>query len=290
MNPSTTHSALSPWENNTDGDVVATATQDASRSEDERRKVVIIFGWLGAKMATLRKYADTYQRLFPYSSQVIVAADPCDTGHLPAREQAILPVLKKLQELNVLSNDRRDDPPKILLHVMSNGGLMSLVDLGSAIRKHKIKFPPGTKCAAIFDSTPAPPTLLLAIRAFTAGTRSMVKKVVISLTLSVVYFFTSLFRTMTRRPEAIAQGMAALNEPGFLPFTSVRTPRMYFYSSGDHIVPAEAVEEHAARARMAGFPVRMVNFGKSGHVSHVRDYPEKYWEGVRTFWAEAMKD
>ena len=32
-------------------------------------------GVVGAKMATLRKYAEAYERLFPASAQVIVLAD-----------------------------------------------------------------------------------------------------------------------------------------------------------------------------------------------------------------------
>lgn len=207
----------------------------------------------------------------------------------------------------MLSDNSWDNPPKVLIHAMSNGeclqpeysspwltlvsagGLMSLVDLAAAIRKRHLKSPPDTKCALILDSTPAPPTLVLAIRAFTAGTRGLVKKGLLSLGLSVVYFITWAFRFITRRPESIAQGMAALNQPGFLPFTSTHTARMYLYSSADNIVPAQAVEDHAARARMAGFPVQMIDFGRSGHVSHARVYPEKYWEAVRTFWIEALK-
>ena len=129
---------------------------------------------------------------------------------------------------------------------------MSMVDLATAIRKRDLKSPPGTKCAMILDSTPAPLSLLLAIRAFTASTRSLVKTGLLSLTLTVVYFFTWVFRTIARKPEPIAQAMSALNQADLFPFTSARTARMYLYSSGDHIVPAQAVEEHAARARMAG--------------------------------------
>ncbi|RPD78425.1 DUF829-domain-containing protein [Lentinus tigrinus ALCF2SS1-7] len=267
---------------------VDTATPNAGGSE-KQPTIIIIFGWLGAKMVTLCKYAEAYQRLFPSSAQIIVAADTLRYWKPPnAREKAVLPALKKLQELSVLSDDRSDDPPRILLHAMSNGGLMSLVDLARAIRKRNLKSPPGTKCAVILDSTPAPATLPLAVRAFTAGTRGLVKKGLLLLVLAVVYFLTWVFRTIARRPEAIAQAMAALNDPDILPFTSLRTPRMYLYSTADNIVQAPAVEEHAARARMVGFPVQMINFGKSGHVSHARDYPEKYWEGVREFWLEAL--
>ena len=38
--------------------------------------VLLITVTVGAKMATLRKYGDTYQKLYPTSAQVIVQADP----------------------------------------------------------------------------------------------------------------------------------------------------------------------------------------------------------------------
>lgn len=165
---------------------------------------------------------------------------------------------------------------------------MSLADLGIALRRRNVKVSNGAKCAIIFDSTPAPPTLSLAVRAFTASIRSRFQKLLFAFGLSVVYFLTFVVRTILRQPEAIALVLKQLNDPRLLPWTSVRTPRMYFYSSGDRIVPASDVEEHAAGARMSGFHVQMLNFGKSGHVSHARDYPEKYWEAVRAFWNEAV--
>lgn len=164
---------------------------------------------------------------------------------------------------------------------------MSLADFAMALRKRNVKARTGSKCAIILDSTPAPLTLMLAIRAFTASIRSRFKKYLMACALFIVYLLTFILRTLTGRPEGIAVVMKQLNEPYLLPWTSIKTPRMYFYSTGDRIVPARAVEEHAAKARMAGFPVQMLSFGKSGHVSHARDYPEQYWEAVRRFWMEA---
>ena len=166
---------------------------------------------------------------------------------------------------------------------------MSLVDFAAALWKRNIKHLNGTKCAIIFDSTPAPATLPLVIRAFTASMRSRLQRYVMAIVLTVVYAFTTALRIVTRRREATVIVMEHLNDPDLLPWTSIRTPRMYFYSTGDKIVPASAVEEHAAQARMAGIPVQMVNYGKSDHVSHARDYPDRYWEAVRLFWMEASE-
>lgn len=165
---------------------------------------------------------------------------------------------------------------------------MSLYDFASVLRRRNLKAPDGTKCAIIFDSAPAPGSLVLAIRAFTAGLRSRFKKYMVALVLTIVLSLTFIIRTIFRLPEPLSVLLQKLNDPLLLPWTSVRTPRMYLYSNGDKIVPAQAVEEHAAQARMAGFPVQMMNFGKSDHVSHARDFPGKYWETVRTFWDEAI--
>ena len=161
--------------------------------------------------------------------------------------------------------------------------------MAAVLRKRNIQSPPSTKCAIIFDSAPTPPTLTLTIRAFAAGMRGWFRKLLTGCVLVVVYGLTAIIRTLFRRPRPLSREIAALNDPALLPWTSKATPRLYLYSAGDVIVPASAVEEHAAHARMAGFPVQMVNFGQSAHVSHARDHPEKYWEAVRGFWSEAMR-
>ena len=166
---------------------------------------------------------------------------------------------------------------------------MSLVDFANALQRRKLRSPDETKGAIIFDSTPAPLTLPLAIRAFTASTRNRLKKYLMALGLTFALFLSFVFRNLTRRPETISVMIKQLNDPWLLPWTSLRTPRMYFYSDGDRIVPSRAVEEHAAWARMAGYPVHMLNFGKSAHVSHARDYPERYWEAVRSLWLESVR-
>ena len=165
---------------------------------------------------------------------------------------------------------------------------MSVSDMAAVLRRLKIQPVPGSKCAFIFDSTPTPPTYILTLRAFTAGLRGWLRKLLAGGVLTVVYFLTFVLRVLFRRPRPLTREIAGLNDPTLLPWTSKATSRLYLYSAADVIVPARAVEEHAAHARMAGFPVEMVNFERSAHVSHARDYPEKYWDAVKRFWADAM--
>ncbi|KAI1782124.1 hypothetical protein LXA43DRAFT_533144 [Ganoderma leucocontextum] len=283
MDPSTTHSPP-----NAPGLAEKVVTSQTAAVDDEPT-LILIFGWLGAKMPTLRKYAEAYRKLYPSSAQVIIHADSLRYWKFgSARERAVLPAVHNLKEMGLLSAAPQSPPPRILIHAMSNGGVMSLSDVAAILRRRNIQSPPGTKCAIIFDSTPAPPNLTLTIRAFTAGMRGRLRKLLAGGVLTLVYFLTFVVRTILRRSKPLTREIAGLNDPALLPWTSKATPRLYLYSAGDVIVPSSAVEEHAAKARMAGFPVQMVNFGQSAHVSHARDYPEKYWDAVQRFWSEAM--
>lgn len=60
--------------------------------------------------------------------------------------------------------------------------------------------------------------------------------------------------------------------------------RCYIYSEDDVAVSARHVERHAREARIKGFSVRMEKFEKSGHVSHARVDPERYWNIVQEMW------
>ncbi|KAI0644593.1 hypothetical protein C8Q79DRAFT_782661 [Trametes meyenii] len=258
-------------------------------NQGEHPSLIIIFGWLGAKPSHLRKYSEAYRRLCPSSSQLIINSDPLRFWKpLAVRERALEKAVQDIE--SHFSDVQRGTPPRIMMHIMSNGGACSLVDLASRLRKKGVQAPAGTKCAVIFDSSPAPVTFAIMNRAFTAGIRGRLRRYFAMLLVSTIYVITLVVRAALRLPaKPMERELALLNDSSLLPWTSARTPRMYLYSSGDRIVPAPGVEEHAARARMAGFPVRMVHFGQSGHVAHARDDPEKYWGAVRSFWEEASR-
>ncbi|KAI0371100.1 hypothetical protein BV20DRAFT_211301 [Pilatotrama ljubarskyi] len=286
MDPTTTNTV--PWASGVTADTQTLPSANTIQTDHTRDpSFIVIFGWLGAKMPTLRKYADAYRRLYPSSAQIIISSDPVRFWKPLRSRLALGPVVRDVEA--VLSASSNAPAPRILLHVMSNGGVCSLVDLASVIRKRRLQAPAGTKCALVFDSCPAPIRYGMMIRAFTAGFRNRLTKALMAIFLSVVYVGTFVARTMFRFPNSMERELVLLNDPALLPWTSVETPRMYLYSSGDRIVHASAVEEHAAKARMVGFPVRMVHFGQSGHVAHAREDPEKYWGAIRTFWEEAHR-
>ncbi|PIL34038.1 hypothetical protein GSI_03747 [Ganoderma sinense ZZ0214-1] len=288
MDRSTGYSPLNDTEVSTE--IAVSSAAASAEPKDDEPTLVLIFGWNMAPMPALRKYGDAYRQLYPRTAQVIIQPDALRFWKFQgARERTLLPVVRMLEDIGLLSGATHQNPPRILIHVMSNGGLLCLSDIANMLRRRKIQSPPGTKCALIFDSAPAPTTLTYAIRASMASlTGGLLQTLLGGTLIYVLYFFTYLARALARRPTLVTREMVAVNDPAFLPWTSLATPRIYLYSTADVVVPFQSVEGHAADARRVGFPVRTVNFETSAHVSHARDYPEKYWGAVRELWSEAV--
>ena len=59
-----------------------------------------------------------------------------------------------------------------------------------------------------------------------------------------------------------------------------RAPRTYLYSDADRLVRAKDVHEHLIGAKEAGYLVDVAHFGKSGHVAHVNEDPQRYWHSI----------
>jgi hypothetical protein len=60
--------------------------------------------------------------------------------------------------------------------------------------------------------------------------------------------------------------------------------RCYIYGENDIAVSPRHIEKHAREAGEKGFNVRLEKFEGSGHVSHARNDPERYWNIVKDAW------
>ncbi|KAF7794124.1 hypothetical protein EIP86_005254 [Pleurotus ostreatoroseus] len=129
----------------------------------------------------------------------------------------------------------------------------------------------------------------IAVRAFTAGIKSRLMKVVAGLLFLLGLFVLIIVRVSMRQEHLIHAMRARLNEPSVFPWTSQATPRLYVYSDADEMVPADAVEEHIADAKQKGRIVHVEKYHGSLHVSHARKDPERYWGAVQGLWSEAVK-
>lgn len=140
----------------------------------------------------------------------------------------------------------------------------------------------------VFDSCPGCADLLVALRAFTAGMKPRILKVVAGTLFLLALFVLIIVRVLTFQEHIIYAMRARLNGATVFPWTSTATPRLYFYSDADEMVPASAVEEHIADARQKGLTVHAEKFHGTLHVSHARKDPERYWGAIQSLWAEAV--
>lgn len=66
--------------------------------------------------------------------------------------------------------------------------------------------------------------------------------------------------------------------------------RLYLYSKEDELIHWGDIEGQAAVARTAGYEVDTTVFTGSGHVSHMRADPEKYWAAIQFAWKKSLGD
>ncbi|KAJ7284406.1 hypothetical protein C8J57DRAFT_1119285 [Mycena rebaudengoi] len=243
--------------------------------------VVIIFGWMGAKLSLLHKYTATYLQLYPHATVVLIRSPPTSFLLSMKKRQAFLrPVAEVLKALGCL-----DDEARILTHTFSNGGLFQLVTLAGLL-------PPVTvdarsPSALIIDSAPGGDSLDKVQLAFAGPIKNILLKFLTRVLITFVYCIIWTFGQLLRRQSPLRVLMTLLLNPRVLPWIDKRSPRLYIYSKADDMVDWTDVEKHASRSAEQGIDVRRLRFDDSAHAAHIRQHPEEYWAAVVKTWDDA---
>lgn len=176
---------------------------------------------------------------------------------------------------------------------MNVGGSLHLILLASILRSlSPAGWPKFLRCPAsalIIDSSPGGRSLRNIINAFVAQVRNpLIRTFLAIFALGLYGLDLALFKLfgVTRRIDHIEE---QLLNPSLLPWMAKDTPRLYFFSKKDDMVPWEEVKAHTEKAREAGLAVRTELFEDSPHVAHARKDPERYWIAVQNLWGEALE-
>jgi len=265
----------------------AAPLQPSTTNNSEGPSIILMFGWMEGKVSHTKKYMNSYAKLYPHASQILVRSRQAFFWKGKAsKESALLSVIDLLRKGGMF---KAAPAPSLLVHVFSNGGGFQLVELNRILES---KFPaPASSASAtaiIYDSVPGKAGLIPALTAFTAPIKSPLGRIILSIPLTVVYFVLVAITFVTRQRPMFDQLRSGLNKAQVLPWTNENTPRLYIYSDTDEMVQEKAVAEHIAEAKELGLNVRAEYFSGSAHVSHARSEPERYWDAVKSAWADAV--
>ncbi|KAJ8072118.1 hypothetical protein PM082_015676 [Marasmius tenuissimus] len=263
---------------------------------DQDPNVILIFGWMGAKLGHLQKYTKVHEEMYPDATQVVVRNEPgFFLSREATRQRNLRPVVEVLEAVGCIPKNRKENGettrPRILIHSFSNGGASQLYTLAKLLQSRGIaplSYTPTTKpiSALIIDSSPASGAIRTGSRAFTLHIRRAIFRIPLQLTLAFLFVLRWLFDKLTGTPPPFETLKRMLNSPHTLPWMDEKTPRTYMYSKKDELVPFEEVDEHVRKGReVAGLVgVRNEVFETARHVDLARTEPGRYWGTTSHSW------
>ncbi|KAK2462962.1 hypothetical protein APHAL10511_005014 [Amanita phalloides] len=257
--------------------------------------IILLFGWMGAKLPHLFKYTKGYDQLYPAATQILIRCEP-STYWKPEwiKRSSLCAAVEALEDLGCMApHDTAPDSKssstnhRILIHTFSNGGCTQLIALGKQLSHRQLSI---TRVSAfIFDSCPSKDSLSMAIRAMSSIIRFAPLRLLMRLYLSVFYAYAVVRKRLFGIPLTLEKSRMQLNRPNVLPWLKKRSPRLYIYSTADNLVPWQDVKSHAEDAEKWCAEVRQVRFEKSDHVAHMRHNPERYWRAIQDAWKVACQ-
>ncbi|RFU26948.1 hypothetical protein B7463_g9385, partial [Scytalidium lignicola] len=250
-------------------------------------RIVIIYGWGDAQPKHLTKYIDGFQKLFP-QAKIIVVLSPilkALTQTLDQRVQNMRPIITAAFPSD---SSKSTDQDSILIHAMSNTGGINFAATLEAYRRAFNKPLPHTLLS--LDSTPGGVNYSLAnIRRFSYAMALGVAAwfpwpfaVTQAMSAVLLVWIRGLEKLLGRESAPLFSVNAINNEL----LQSKSASRLHLYSKEDKIIWWEDLEAHAAGATRKGYVVDCVLFEGSGHVGHMRMWPDKYWGSILRAWRD----
>ncbi|KAK1234526.1 hypothetical protein PQX77_002271 [Marasmius sp. AFHP31] len=254
--------------------------------------VILIFGWMGAKLGHLQKYTKVYEEMYPDATQVVVRNEPGFFFSREAtRQRNLRPVMEVLEAVGCIPKNKKENGGRTTRPC----GASQLYTLAKILQSRGVtpsSYTPTTKpiSALIIDSSPANGTITTGIRAFTLHIRRAIFRIPLQIILGFFLVLRMLFDKLTGTPPPFEPLKRILNSPHTLPWMDEKTPRTYMYSKKDELVPFGEVDEHVRTGRAGGglVGVRSEVFETARHVDLARTEPGRYWGVVKDTWARAM--
>lgn len=252
-------------------------------------RLIVLAGWMGARLPHLAKYTTRLQAMYPGTPIVVLRSF---TYHFttrasshPVEVAAAVPVIKSIMGDQGEEEEQGGDgkpPPSMLVHLFSNGG-------SAALRHLRDQYAgPLPRYVAVYDSAPGKFQVQRSVAAFTASAARAALPVRLAMLVLANCIFGLYWAAHVPwgRPGYLERTWLSHNDRAA---NAAESRRAYIYSEEDALVDPRDVEEHAASAVRGGFVVAALEkFAGSAHVAHVRADEARYWGVVKRAWEDKL--
>ncbi|GJD04256.1 Paxu protein [Colletotrichum higginsianum IMI 349063] len=267
---------------------------DGAQPPPGQPRVVVIYSWGDAVPKHVAKYADGFRKLFPHARQIAVLAPILKAlgQDLETRANNMKPVIDlAYPDVNTSATTTTTTAPDedaVLLHVMSNtGGINYAGTLYAYQQKYGRPMP---HRLSSYDSTPGSVVLTRAnLRrwslAMTLGTAGWFPWpfAVTQCIMAVFLLLNQAFEYLVGRESAPVFSVKAIGDPKYV---SKGSRKLYLYSKEDPLIGWEDIEANMAESKGRGYAYNSVMFEGTGHVGHMRVFPDQYWGAIAAAWRE----
>ncbi|KAL7948212.1 hypothetical protein V8C42DRAFT_244989 [Trichoderma barbatum] len=254
-------------------------------SNNHHPELILMLSWMGARDVHIEKYIAQHRALFP-SSRILLIRSPASHVFWPSLARKHIPpairILKQFAEPETPAYGKANGAkPRVLLHILSNGGVSTAARIRELLRKELGRDAAGNRLvipryALCLDSCPGNFVWQSTHRALLQSLPRWTSPLV-HMVIAVAWLIYKL--RLTRPAQNL--NAEALRRETLLPRETSRT---YLYGTADAIIPWRHVEDHAKRAEDLGFKVRKEKFEGGEHVSLVRKDSQRYWQAVKETW------
>ncbi|GKT44720.1 uncharacterized protein ColSpa_04901 [Colletotrichum spaethianum] len=260
---------------------------DGAQPSPDHPRVVIVYSWGDAVPKHVTKYTDGFRKLFPHARQIAVLGPILKAMRqdLATRADNMRPIIDlAYPEADSATTTPNEDA--VLLHVMSNtGGINYAGTLYAYQQKYGRPMP---HRLSTYDSTPGSVVLTkdnlkrwsLAMALGTANWFPW-PFVVTQCIMAIFLLFNQTYEYLVGRESAPVFSVKAIGDPKYV---SKGSRKLFLYSKEDPLIGWEDIEQNMAESKAKGYAYNAVIFEGSGHVEHMRMFPDQYWGAIAAAW------
>ncbi|KAI1500364.1 hypothetical protein F5X99DRAFT_429482 [Biscogniauxia marginata] len=258
-------------------------------SECEAGQLVVLCTWMGAADKHIAKYADIYRKTAPKARILLLKSlvgsmispySKQEVAMKPA-EHAVCHVLEEFGHIQ--SGDGRSGhshtKPRILFHMMSNGGINSATNLLVVLERRLGK--PLPLVGLLCDSIPTGASYMKTCRAFTYSfPASFPVNLIASAFIHVLISLLYLSIAMGRYEAPEDYWRKSILDENLLDSKRI----CYIASKIDKMIDWRDVVSHAKQAREKGWEVQEFIFDDTPHCNHISKHEDIYLNAITNLW------